>query len=582
MERAVTGLTLAVPPKRVSAWMAETDPKYARAWLESLPLSDSLETAREIYQALYTLNRQELELVQRFELMELYGAPVARVTSALEGYLTRAPLPLTPKKRQLAEFIRQLYMEMAYGYKGCLQDLEKQRRRWGKKPIRACSLQRAVHYLGEVLLQSYLVYMPYPQGVWHEIHTIYRYALEQDLVAEVVAEAAPASGKTTLEHDYVRIQLLGLSNPYQLPQNECRQVQNFLQHWGGKAVLRSNLEEPQPGRHFLIDLTVDSPPVPFPRDVQFQPGQGLCLLDATELLHTIKFFTQRLQSGDNARALSLGIDCLEMVCLEILQRMMRAWGQLTRRQYSRIKRSSPVFLCAGIAALHFFASGQKPFSPPASGRAEEVPDEKFVLPAHIDQEIAEEAKHDEAFIALDEPVRERPSKKTSTAADQTITSGEAFRVDRWQIKDTAPRGLQLIRRGVARTYVRVGDVVGVQQMEEMGRWSAGVVRWMKSPEADSLEMGIELLASGVRPASVASARSAVQKYQPAMILPPIEALRRPASLLVSRGVFSPGHDVWLGEENSSARIVRLLQRLEYTGIFEVFVFADVLTEPSRG
>jgi len=51
---------------------------------------------------------------------------------------------------------------------------------------------------------------------------------------------------------------------------------------------------------------------------------------------------------------------------------------------------------------------------------------------------------------------------------------------------------------------------------------------------------------------------------------------------VPRGVFTPGHDVWLGEDNSNARIVRLLQRLEYTGVFEVFVFADVLTEPSRG
>ncbi|MGE5241574.1 MAG: hypothetical protein ACM3NI_07995 [Bacteroidota bacterium] len=578
----MTGLSLAVPAKRVSAWMAETDPKYARAWLESLPLADSLESAREIYQALYTLNRQELELDRRFELMELYGAPLATITAALEGYFTRSPLPLTPKKRQLAEFIRQLYMEMAYGYKGCLQDLEKQKLRWGKKTMRACSLQRAVHYLGEVLLHSYLVYMSHPQGVWQELHAIYRYAVEQELASEVVQPAAPASGKTTLENDYVRILLLGLSNPYQLPQNECRQVQNFLQQWGAKAVLRSNLEAPHSSGHFLIDLTVDSPPVPFPRDVEFQPGQDLRLLDATELLQSLKFFTQRLQSGDNARALSLGIDCLEMVCLEILQRMMRAWGQVTRRQYSRIKRSSPVFLCAGISALHFFASGQKPFSPPVTERHDDTPDEKFVLPAHIDRDIAEEAKRDEAFIALDEPVKEKPSKKRPAPADQILTSGEAFRVDRWQIKDAAPRGLQLMRRSDARTYVRVGDVVGVQQMDEMGRWSAGVVRWMKSPEADSLEMGIELLAAGVKPAAAASARNAARKFQPAMILPAIEALRRPASLLVPRGAFTPGHDVWLAEGDTSARTVRLLQRLEYTGVFEVFVFADVLTESSRG
>ncbi|MBI5782946.1 MAG: hypothetical protein HZA69_04320, partial [Gammaproteobacteria bacterium] len=228
----MTGLALSLPTKRVSAWMAETDPRYAQAWLASLPLADSAETAREIYQALYTLNRQELDAARRFELMELYTAPVASVTSALESYFTRAALPLTPKKRQLAEFIRQLHMEMAYGYKGCLQDLEKQRLRWGKKSLRAQALARALHYLGEVLLHSYQVYMPYPPEAWREIHAIYQYAAGHDLAEEALDTPAPVAARTTLNHEYIRILLLGLNNPYQLPQNECRQVQRFLQQWG--------------------------------------------------------------------------------------------------------------------------------------------------------------------------------------------------------------------------------------------------------------------------------------------------------------------------------------------------------------
>ncbi|HSW53097.1 MAG TPA: hypothetical protein VLG93_07690, partial [Sulfuricaulis sp.] len=209
----MTGLALSMPVKRVSAWMAETDPKYAQAWLASLPLADSAETAREIYQALYTLNRQELDAARRFELMELYNAPVASVTAALESYFTRAALPLTPKKRQLAEFIRQLHMEMAYGYKGCLQDLEKQRLRWGRKTLRAQALLRALHYLGEVLLHSYQVYMPYPPEVWRELHAIYQYAAEHELTQEVLDTPAPMAAKTTLNQEYLRILLLGLSNP---------------------------------------------------------------------------------------------------------------------------------------------------------------------------------------------------------------------------------------------------------------------------------------------------------------------------------------------------------------------------------
>ncbi|MHB8742614.1 MAG: hypothetical protein ACYC9L_05750 [Sulfuricaulis sp.] len=574
----MTGLTLSLPTKRISAWLAETDPKFARAWLASLPLADSAELAREIYQALYTLNRQELEASRRFELMELYTAPVATVTIALESYLTRVALPLTSKKRQLAEFIRQLHMEMAYGYKGCLQDLEQQRLRWGKRLLRTRALERAMHYLGEVLLRSYQVYMPTPRNVWYEIHAIYRYADDQKLATLVVETAPPSTAKTTLAHDYVRILLLGLSNPYQLPQNECRQVQRFLHHWGAKALLRANLEEPHPAGHFLIDMATDSPPVPFPGDRQFQPNQGSHLLDAVELLRTIRFFVQRLKKGDHARALSLGLDCLDSACLEILQRMLRSWGTVPRRRYSRIQRSGPVFVCAGIPALHFFAGDQKPFAPPSAESHRGISDERFILPAHIEQEIAREVIQNEDFIALDEPVGQPEPAAARSPAESVITSGGAFRVDRWQIKDAAPKGLQLKRHGSGRTYVRVGDVVGVQQMDEIGRWSVGVVRWMKSPGADNLELGVELLGSGVKPVAVAPGRSTRGRdYQPALFLPAIEALHRPATLLLPRGSFTPGSNLLVADD-TGIRTVRLLQRLEHTNVFELIVFADVLTE----
>lgn len=566
-----------MPVKRVSAWMAETDPKYAQAWLASLPLADSAETAREIYQALYTLNRQELDAARRFELMELYNSPVTSVTAALESYFTRAALPLTPKKRQLAEFIRQLHMEMAYGYKGCLQDLEKQRLRWGRKTLRAQALLRALHYLGEVLLHSYQVYMPYPPEVWRELHAIYRYAAEHEMAQEVLDTPAPMAAKTTINQEYIRILLLGLSNPYQLPQNECRQVQRFLLQWGGKAVLRDNLEAtPAPG-YFLIDPATDAPPAPYARAAALQPGQGLRVLDALELLGSIQFFIQRLQKGDSARTLSLGFEGLDSVCLDMLLRMMRAWGQSPRRQYSRLRRSGPAFVCAGIPAMHFFAGGQKAFVAPAAKTHSEAPDDRIVLPAHIAEDIVREGKTEEEFIALDQPVvgpmPRREPKETP------VVSGEAFRVDRWQIKDAAPKGLQLVRFGGSHTYVRVGDAIGIQQLDEIGRWSVGVVRWMKSPEASSLEMGVELLASGVKPVAIAPVRgTGTGDYQPALLLPAIEALKRPATLLLPRGVYAPGSSLLLAEESQAIRTVRLLQRLEYTNVFELLVFADVIPE----
>jgi hypothetical protein len=126
--------------------------------------------------------------------------------------------------------------------------------------------------------------------------------------------------------------------------------------------------------------------------------------------------------------------------------------------------------------------------------------------------------------------------------------------------------------------VRVGDLVGIQQMEDVGRWSVGMVRWMKSPQTDQLEMGAELLAPDVLPVTVAPARrTGEQDYQSALLLPAVDAVHRPVTLLLPRGVFMPDADLMLMQEGSAPRTVRLLKRLEHSNIFESFVFADVLT-----
>ena len=68
---------------------------------------------------------------------------------------------------------------------------------------------------------------------------------------------------------------------------------------------------------------------------------------------------------------------------------------------------------------------------------------------------------------------------------------------------------------------------------------------------------------------------------PALLLPAVEVLRRPATLLLPRGAFTPGTNLLLAEEGKGARTVRLLKRLDHTHVFETLVFADVLMEFPR-
>jgi cyclic-di-GMP-binding protein len=550
---------LSVPAPRVSGWVAETDPKYARPWLESLPLANNAEAAREIYQALYTLNRVDLKVQTRSELMALYEPVVATVCNGLQSYLLHSTPPLGPKKAQLAELIRRLHVEMAYGYKCCLRDLSRARVLLRRKLRSALCIERALHHLSEVLLRSYLVYLPYPNSIWRETHELYRLAESLDVVDDTLASTADSSEPSvSIGERYVRTLLMGLANPYQLAHNVAQQLHTFVAHWAKQANVRRNVDAKDATGCFWIDLTADAPPVPLTKKNQ-EISDSARVLDARPLLKILQRLVARLDAGEPVEKLKLGIDCLDSTCADLLRRMSRALGEGARRRYARRQRSSNVFVCVGLNAIHFFATGQRPFATylhtfpwfDRPGRLVESPDVAFI-------ELEEENTATNAF-----PLTEDSSKAAT----------ESHRVDRWQLRDIGPQGMSLARYGDASTPVRVGELIGIQQPSDLGRWRAAAIRWIKSPEPNSVEVGVELLAPTAVPVAMRLPGSA--NAAPGLSLPATEVTRRPATLLLARGSCEVGDELEVIDEESGARRVRVLRLVERTGAFEQIVPAEV-------
>lgn len=537
-----------LPPWQASAWVVETGPKEASAWLAALPLADSVQAAQQIYQALFTLNRMPLKADDRLVLMELYRKPVAAVAAGLQPHFARLSLPLRPRLKQLADFLRQLHMEMAYGYKHVLKAGLDERKPWEGDAF-LLALERAIRYLGEVLLRSYQVYMPSPPGVWKEIHGFYRYAEQHGQAQRLLAIDGLEEG-TTVTRAYLQALLLGLCGPYQLPQNECHQVNAFLARWGQKAEILSAIQKVDPVGHFLIDFEADHPAAPFPRDVSLHPAPTLRALNAIELARVVHDFSKRLQKGESPRVLGLGFECVGAACMDSLKRMLRFWGLAGRRQFSRRPSPQPLSLCVGLNAVHFFCDGQRPFTPPQVPVA--VPERAAQAP---DRLALEAESHDERPVTAPLP--------------------ELFRVDsRWQVRDESAGGLSLARSGDAGIPVRVGDIIGIQN-PALNQWRIGAVRWVKSADTRHVEMGVEMLAPHAQPLAVRPAGTDVAPYSQALLLPPIEALRQPATLLVARGTCQPGEDIVIAESESPPRRVRVLKVVERSSAFAQVVFADV-------
>lgn len=560
---------LSIPAPRVSAWVAETDPKYASAWLESLPLANSAESGREIYQALYTVNRLELRLQNRLELMAMYDQAVATVCLGLEPHLAYEAPPLGPKKRQLAEFLRRLHIEMAYGYKGCLRDLSRSRLSLRRKERSAPCIERALHHLSEVLLRSYVVYLPYPAGVWREIHELYR--LGESLgIANGSLEIGTHDGAatTTISERYAKTLLLGLVNPYQLPLGAAQQVHAFLRKSGARVTVATRIGGTDITGCFLIDLEADAPPVPLARGGQ-SLGRNARVLDARALLQTVHGFVARLARGEAVERMDLGFDSLDSTCVDLLNRMTRVWGEGARRKYTRRQQSSAVFVCVGINAAHFYLNGQQPFA-------------SYVQAFAGNKSSGRADLDDIAFVELDEDPKQRAAPISAAPSLRSLVK-EGHRINRWQLRDIGPQGMSLTRYGESISPIRVGDLVGVQQPTDLGRWRVAVVRWVKAPEANSVETGVEIMAASVAPALVQRYRGAGENPDslPALLLPATALTRQPATLIVPRGECNVGDVVEISGEESESRQVRILRLIERTGSFEQFVYGEIVTPTLR-
>ena len=545
---------LTVPARRVSGWVAETDPKYARPWLESLPLASSAEAAREIYQALYTVNRLELAGPRRRELMELYETPVAVVCNGLQVHLLNAAQPLTPKKRQLAEFIRRLQVEMAFGYKWCLRDLAATRFQWGKEEMLLRAAERAVYYLREILVRSYQVYIPHPADVWKEMHEIYRFMEARELNAKPIEVQTETGVRAlTVTDRYVQALLLGVSQPYQLPQSACQQLCRFLDGYGNRAELMPATDVANPVGHFLVDLNADAPPTSYPREPLPTERSHLRVLNTMNLVRAAQGFIGRLKKGERVIDLQLGFDCREDACSDLMQRMVSAWGLMPRRRYQRMRRNSHISVCVGLPALHFFAGDQKPFSVPGD-----------VAPTDADPVLPPEFGRPEASRRVD------PSDDVLIGA--VTPSTPSFRMNRWHVRDSSPQGMLLARYNDVSGSVRVGDLVGLHQSGNT-HWTAAVVRWLKSPEGQSLELGVETLAVDITPVAV-RADTEGATYLQALLLPPSATPRRPATLIVPRGTYSAQQKLYLFEPGRALRQVRPIQLVERTVAYDRIAFGD--------
>jgi hypothetical protein len=523
----------------------ETRPAKVEQWLAQLPLLNLTETARKVLSTLTIYNRMALDADTRLQILEMFRYTVNLLTLELQKHYLGLPLPLPDKNKTIAEQNRQFQQELAFGYKWVILELAKlmdtplpPREKEKLTQQLVVAVQRAIHYLTESLVISFESYSPYPLGVWREIHLLYRFAEQHGLAdTEIDDQCNRPLKRSSVGNAYKQALLLDLADPYHLPARQIDKIYLYLDRWAMLAQVRPAAAAYDPTCQFMIDLTSEQAGFVNSPDTVLHETDQYRLLNTVELARKVHTHLTQLQQGQVLDAEGLGDDFFRDA-EGLLRRLINAWGLHPRRSFRRSAKSeAEIDIAVGIDNINYWVNGGS----------------KFVVSS--------------TFVG---PMPQRGLAGSSEKRGAEIHSPD-MEYSRWSILDESAGGMALAKKGVIKSRVRVGDILGLR--DEDGAWSVAAVRWARSASPSSVEIGAQRLAPSAEAVVIKTINEKGEEshFLPALMLPEIKALKQPPTLATATGIFRPERVLYM---DNGFRLYKIFAEkiVESTGAFERFSF----------
>ncbi len=510
----------AAPPKDL-----EIRPKQARAWIESLPLAQSIEAAKKIRANLAAMSRSKIDTDERAQVLEAYRPIVSVVLEELDAVYAKSALPLTAKAREALLLAREISAEIAHGYKIAILDKTAKLIGFGTKKQIPMLVFRAMEYVSAGIRAAYKSYTPLAPGLWKEMHQLYLHADKEGFASEVM----DAETKLTIAELYTESILLSLTDPYRLIQGEVDKTIALIRSNRGVATLTPVQPPTNTRAHFLVCCDIDKPPKPVAPGNNDTGGPNWRVLDANALAERLKTRRKALESGNVSATTS------RMVtpdALALLSKLVVLWGDPPKRTFRRDPMETSVAICAGLRAIcHFVA-----------------------LEPRINPEREAEA------------IRAGITVPLIAVPDDEVSMG--LQVNEWEVVNQSAGGLKVRRSGATNQSIVVGEAVGIKFMGR-ARWTIGVARWLTSLDDGGLEFGIQFLAPAARTVAVQPTTSAGAQVKLGLMLHESDQSRDSDSLLTPPGTYADLREYEV-EEDGNVQLVRATGLVEKTGRFELF------------
>lgn len=567
MDHAKLIETLRVPEQSRGTLPLELSPRALQAWREALPLANLQETTRQVFTLLRDANRLQLPDKGRLLLLDALRPQVDYISGALTKGAQGHAHPLPAKVTRLVQVNQELLSEMAIGHKILAREMLRKRFLFGgRERLLADALQAVLYYLGCVVLESYRTYVPFPEGLWGEIHCTYALA-ESRRLTHLKSESFSEGGRLTLDDSYKRLMLLALASPYHFERGTIDLLHQRLSAWSSACELKPLETDNNGAMHIVIRLDGSAPPsFQVIEEGEEQAPTDVRVLDAVTLNAILDDEIERQQSGHPLRKREDGMPHLPTAVLMMLR---ESWSGPTTRGETRYQGDVQVQVAIGLnAACYFLHQGH--------GTLDEL-----VVPAtesadELSIEISERALDmtEGELITTTERKRDRVADmllpQAAAAAWTEMRRKEAPRSYTCRTLDFSASGCQLVCAKESELTLSVGDLlcIGFDDTAS-GRWKIGTARWIRQRSGQETQVGVRILANEGRAvqAGVSDETGYVGDISDCILLPGRDGV----TLLTPRMPFATDKMVFL-QDGEEEQFIRLGVNIENSSRFARFQF----------
>jgi hypothetical protein len=487
-------------------FIAETRPQKIEQSIAELGGNNPEPLAFHLQEELETLNRQKISPSLRLQALESYRPFLINTAQSLAEAYIHSTLPLQDQAKSSAAISESLWLELGYGYKLVLIDLQNQLIKLGTDKSSALAIHRAIHAISEYTLVHYQTYFIPPSHIWSDLHQLYFCAVQLGINNSDIEPDKNILGDaslTTIEDAYKHALLMSLAETQQLTQLDIRLIDEYLTHHIKHTFISAVMPLENSTGAFIISLDSDSPPVPYSKQKNGPNPVSDVLLQTIDLIFKMHQDLKTLQNHQLPKNNSIPAGANRNNYIELLTHLIKNWGITPKRIFNRSLKNGDIGLVTGISALH-------------------------------------------------------------RICNQTNDSVTAESTSRWKILNISATGMAIRRHHTAEKNISVGALIGIKT-NSGACWDIGFVRWANCGTRDRLDIGVQLIAAEAVSA-IARTENNAQNEQ-ILLLPEIIAANQPATILAPIGTYKPARQLSI-TCNNQTMLVMLTKLVEHTHLIE--------------